>query len=182
MFPKMVGFMGLLAGSTMLRRIHLQHQIDSEISEIMKLDQNRVEIEDLGLKPGPNESPGCSESNGSSPDPLKPSIILQNTREIVQPARSQKIYGNKSKFQNVLAWCGNDSHTPWHHFPLYVNSPSAIYGKHPTDIKQSGNFEKLPINRLLKRPVFIIQTRYQNRMTTLHPVKEKTTTQLTVWQ
>ena len=65
MFPKMVGFRGLLAGSIMLRRIHLQHQIDSETFKIMKIDPNRVEIEDLGLKLGPNEFPGCSESNGS---------------------------------------------------------------------------------------------------------------------
>ena len=66
--------------------------------KIMKIEPNRAEIEDLGLKLAPNESSGCSESNGSSPDSLKPSIILQNTREIVQPARSQQKYEeNKSK-------------------------------------------------------------------------------------
>ena len=80
MFPKMVGFRDLLAGSTMLRRIHLQRQIDSETSKITKIDPNRVEIEDLGLKLAPNESPGCSESNGNLPDPLKPTIIFQNNR------------------------------------------------------------------------------------------------------
>ena len=79
MFPTMDGFRGLLAGSTMLRRIHLQHQIDSEMFKIMKIDPNRVEIEDLGLKLGPNESSGCSEFNGSLPDPLKPTIIPQNS-------------------------------------------------------------------------------------------------------
>ena len=74
----MVGFRGLLAGSIMLRRIHLQHQIDSETFKIMKTDANRVEIKDLGLKLRPNESPGCCESIANLPGTLKLSIIQKH--------------------------------------------------------------------------------------------------------
>ena len=68
-----------------------------ESSRIIRNGSNRVEIEDLGLKLCGNESPGCYESNGSPPDPLKPVVIHQNSRPIVGPAQRWKII-QKIKF------------------------------------------------------------------------------------
>ena len=64
-----------------------------ESSRIIRNGSNRVEIEDLGLKLCGNESPGCCVSNGSPPDPLKPTKILPNSRfrENRKNKKNQKI-------------------------------------------------------------------------------------------
>ena len=49
-------------------------------SQTMNIGTNWFENENLGLKLRVNESPGCCESNGHPPDPLKPSIMLQNSQ------------------------------------------------------------------------------------------------------